>query len=79
MHDFKLLKPISNLFHILGWCVGIILILLGCYFMSEGGHYGVLPGMGTILGGIIVGAFLLLVSNLINLFLQIEENTRKKS
>lgn len=77
MYDFKLLKPISTIFYVLGWCISVVSILFGGYFISSGGVVGFFPGAGIILGGIIVGLFFLLISGLINLLLQIEKNTRK--
>lgn len=78
MNEFKLLKALSNLFYVLGWCVVVISILAGVSIASSYNSLGILPGVGVILGGIIVGTSLLAFSSLILLFLQIEKNTRKE-
>lgn len=78
MYNFKLLTPISNILHVLGVCVAAISILLGMYLISESSSYALLPCIGIMLGGITLGVLILFVSQLINLLLQIEQNTRKQ-
>lgn len=77
MYDFKLLKPISSTLHVLGVVIAVISVLGGIGLMSSG-PYGVFSGICISLGGFAFGILILAASNLINLLLQIEENTRKQ-
>lgn len=76
MYDFKLLKPISTALYVLGMVITLLSILAGITFISNG-VCDIFAGICIILGGIVIGILILSSSCLINLLLQIEENTRK--
>ncbi|RGX86439.1 hypothetical protein [Bacteroides intestinalis] len=78
MYDFKLLKPVSNIVDVLGRVVIALALIGGLYFISSG-DYNMIAGIAILLGGGILGLLLILISQLVNLFLQIEQNTRKQS
>lgn len=78
MHDFTLLKPISKIVDILGKVVVSLAAIVGVILITAG-DFNIIVGISLILGGGIIGLLLILVSQLVNLFLQIEENTRKHS
>lgn len=78
MYDFKLLKPVSNIIDVLGRVV-IALALIGGLYLISSGDYNMIAGIAILLGGGILGLLLILISQLVNLFLQIEQNTRKQS
>jgi hypothetical protein len=77
MYDFKLLKPISNVVDILGRVLIGLSVIAGALFFFSGETYNMILGVAILLGGGIIGLLIMLVSQLVNLFLQIEENTRK--
>lgn len=77
MYDFGYLKPISNIIDILGRLV-LSLAILGSIFFFASGDYSIIAGILVLLGGGILGLLLILVAQLVNLFLQIEQNTRKR-
>lgn len=76
MYDFKLLKPISTALYVLGMVIMVLSVLAGAVTVSND-LYNIFAGICIVLGGIIFGILILSVSCLINLLLQIEENTRK--
>lgn len=76
MYDFKLLKPISTALYVLGMVITLLSILAGITFISNG-VCDMFAGICIILGGVVIGILILSSSCLINLLLQIEENTRK--
>ena len=78
MYDFGYLKPISKIIDISGRLV-ISLSILGAIGFFSMGDYSILIGIAVLVIGCILGLLLMFISNLANLFLQIEENTRKKS
>lgn len=78
MHDFTLLKPISKIINVLGKVVVSLAAIVGVILITTG-DFNIIVGISLILGGGIIGLLLILVSQLVNLFLQIEENTRKHS
>lgn len=86
MYDFSLLKPISKTLGIIGkilfflsLVIGIITIFNSDFSGDLSFIYNIAIGLAILLGGGIMGLLLIAFSHLINLFLQIEENTRKKS
>lgn len=78
MHDFTLLKPISKIVDILGKVVVSLAAIVGVILITAG-DFNIIVGISLIFGGGIIGLLLILLSQLVNLFLQIEENTRKHS
>lgn len=78
MYDFGYLKPISKIIDMIGRLV-ISLSILGAICFFAMGDYSILIGIAVLVIGCILGLILMFISNLANLFLQIEENTRKKS
>lgn len=76
MYDFKLLKPISSTLYVLGMVVAVLSVLGGIGVMSSS-PYGLFSGICIALGGFVFGVLILAASCLINLLLQIEENTHK--
>ncbi|WP_044270895.1 hypothetical protein [Bacteroides timonensis] len=86
MYDFSLLKPISKTIGIigkilffLGLVIGIITLFNSDFSSGISFIYNIAIGLAILLGGGITGLLLIAFSHLINLFLQIEENTRKPS
>lgn len=77
MYDFKLLKPISTALYVLGMVITVLAILAGAVTLSNG-LYSIFAGICIALGGAVFGVLILAASCLINLLLQIEENTRKQ-
>lgn len=77
MYDFKLLKPISNVVDILGRVLIGLSVIAGALFIFSGETYNMILGVAILFGGGIIGLLIMLASQLVNLFLQIEENTRK--
>lgn len=77
MYDFKLLKPISTALYVLGMVITVLAILAGAVTLSNA-PYNVFAGICIGLGGAAFGILILAASCLINLLLQIEENTRKQ-
>jgi hypothetical protein len=78
MYDFKLLKPVSNVVDVLGRIVICIAVIAGVLLIFSGETYNMIIGAIALLGGGILGLLIILISQLVNLFLQIEENTRKQ-
>lgn len=78
MYDFKLLKPVSNVIDVLGRIVICIAVIAGVLLIFSGETYNMIIGAIALLGGGILGLLIILISQLVNLFLQIEENTRKQ-
>lgn len=78
MYDFKLLKPVSNIIDVLGRIVICIAVIAGVLLIFSGETYNMIIGAIALLGGGILGLLIILISQLVNLFLQIEENTRKQ-
>ena len=78
MYDFKLLKPVSNVVDVLGRIVICIAVIAGVLLIFSGETYNMIIGAIALLGGGIFGLLIILISQLVNLFLQIEENTRKQ-
>lgn len=76
MYDFKLLKPISTALYVLGMVITVLSVLAGAVTVSNG-SYNIFAGICIVLVGFVFGILILSVSCLINLLLQIEENTRK--
>ena len=72
MYDFGYLKPISKIIDVLGRAIIAIALIAS-------GDFNIVIGILVLIGGGILGLLLMLVSNLVNLFLQIEQNTRKQS
>lgn len=77
MYDFGYLKPISKIIDMIGRLVISLSILGAIYFFSMGND-SILIGIAVLIIGCVLGLLLMFISNLANLFLQIEENTRKK-
>ena len=75
MYDFGYLKPISKIIDVLGRAIIAIALIAGI----ASGDFNIVIGILVLIGGGILGLLLMLVSNLVNLFLQIEQNTRKQS
>ena len=78
MYDFALLKPVSKIIDILGRVVVSLAVIVGVILITTG-DFNIIVGVSLLLGGGIIGLLLILVSQLVNLFLQIEQNTRKQS
>ena len=78
MYDFGYLKPISKIIDVLGRAIIVIALIAGIGFIASG-DFNIVIGILVLIGGGILGLLLMLVSNLVNLFLQIELNTRKQS
>ena len=78
MYDFKLLKPVSNVIDVLGRIVICIAVIAGVLLIFSGETYNMIIGAIALLGGGILGLLIILISQLVNLSLQIEENTRKQ-
>ena len=78
MYDFKLLKPVSNVVDVLGRIVICIAVIAGVLLIFSGETYNMIIGAIALLGGGILGLLIILISQLVNLFLQIEENTREQ-
>lgn len=78
MYDFGYLKPISKIIDVLGRAIIVIALIAGIGFIASG-DFNIVIGILVLIGGGILGLLLMLVSNLVNLFLQIEQNTRKQS
>ena len=78
MYDFKLLKPVSNVVDVLGRIVICIAVIAGVLLIFSGETYNMIIGAIALLCGGILGLLIILISQLVNLFLQIEENTRKQ-
>ena len=78
MYDFKLLKPVSNVVDVLGRIVICIAVIAGVLLIFSGETYNMIIRAIALLGGGILGLLIILISQLVNLFLQIEENTRKQ-
>lgn len=81
MYDFGYLKPISNIIDVLGrvFVALSFIAALVAYATSDESLFGVLIGVLIFVGGGLLGLFFMLISQLVNLFLQIEENTRKRA
>lgn len=77
MYDFKPLKSLSTIFYIIGICIAVLSIICGISIIVSD-LYAMIIGVLAILGGVAIGISFLIVYYLINLFLQIEENTRKR-
>lgn len=77
MYDFKLLKPISTALYVLGMVITVLSILAGI-ILAYNDVCAIIVGICIALVGAAFGILILFVSCLINLLLQIEENTRKK-
>nr|WP_303777337.1 hypothetical protein [Bacteroides intestinalis] len=78
MYDFGYLKPISKIIDVLGRAIIAIALIAGIGFIASG-DFNIVIGILVLIGGGILGLLFMLVSNLVNLFLQIELNTRKQS
>lgn len=77
MYDFGYLKPISKIIDVLGRVIITIALIAGIGLIASG-DFNIVIGILALIGGGILGLLLMLVSNLVNLFLQIELNTRKQ-
>lgn len=78
MYDFTFLKPISKVVDIIGRVIASLSIIVGVLIMLTGEPINILIGIGVLFGGSIIGILFILNAQLVNLFLQIEENTRKQ-
>jgi hypothetical protein len=78
---FGALKTLSAVFCFCGWLIIIVGIIVAFFlFLYTGGYNGIplyIPFLVGI-GAFFTGLLLLALGELIKLFLQIEENTRKK-
>ena len=78
MYDFGYLKPISKIIDVLGRAIIAIALIAGIGFIASG-DFNIGIGILVLIGGGILGLLLMLVSNLVNLFLKLEINTRKQT
>lgn len=78
MYDFTFLKPISKVVDIIGRVIASLSIIVGILTMFTGEPINILIGIVVLFGGSIIGILFILNAQLVNLFLQIEENTRKQ-
>lgn len=80
MYDFGYLKPISKIIDVLGRVILSLAFLISIIFFATAGAdlFNILIGIGILACGGILGLLLILCAQLVQLFLQIEENTRNR-
>lgn len=74
-HTYPALRTISGVFIVLAVFVALASIVGGIFYFTKGDG-GVIIGISTILGGAMTTLLLVAASEMIKLFIQIENNTR---
>jgi len=77
-NKYPALRIISGIFKVLGWIIALISVISTFYFLSEEDGIQFLA-IASILGGGILTLSFLSISEIIKVFIDIEENTRKAS
>ncbi len=75
-NKYPALKTIANIYIVFAWILGIAAVLFTLYITSENGKSGLMYTIPFLIFGILIVLGLLAASELIKVFIRIEENTR---
>lgn len=76
---YPALRTISGIYNLFSWLAGIATIIVGFVLANQSRDYGLPVFLAVLLAGLIIVISLRAVSEIIHVFIDIEENTRKSA